>query len=54
MGKPNRRSRLAHRANAKTSAGAPEVADTKRPVEPTQQTKDEKRQAKHDAFLKSM
>ena len=56
MGKPTKRPRLASKAAAgKVASTNPPTSSTEpAPVESVQRTKDEKRQAKHAAFLKSV
>jgi hypothetical protein len=56
MGKPTKRPRLAAKASAaEQKAPPPSLQVTSKPSNlPTQPTKDEKRQARHDAFLKSI
>ena len=55
MGKPTKRPRLASKAAAVkvASTNPPTPSAKSAPVESVQQTKDEKRLAKHAAFLKS-
>jgi hypothetical protein len=54
MAKTSKRTKLATKASSKTAAATSAIPSTApKPIVPTQQTKDSKREAKHDAFLKS-